>query len=535
MDRNTERVLKRSYLENLKTDSERELKDEATDYLTRYYALHHIRSLIGKMPELADSKIIFSLRDVLMDTRFLHQRQSLFFYRIAAETLCSIAVHRRDRSLGDHCFAVLQNILAATTGNSHRATAEAMGMLPCSLCGPDFDSDINGSIPRLSWQQALSAAGLSLASEPAVYGRSLAAPIQGNGHLLVFKLARSAEAVKDLMREAQWMTYLGTHRQLFPLRFDVPKAIKFNQAHLIRLSRFPERYGVHSGSYAIGFVAHKQYFHYPNDMGTGPGKNIGLFKKIIGRNAWLLGRLTSMGIMHASPIALFHNRVQAHRRRDHGLYEWYRAGRLDRWLESCLYPNIGATGIRDFEHFISIKGQNRQLYRLIGNHFLSLLLIVGSYFRNHEPQKVGFTDRGKPVDVRYLFDRTALITIIYTIFQQYYEGFVRVPYRGKIPLNVDDLSGRMTEEMGVDRYMEEIFRVADQKAMTDDAFELFLHERGYSRAEIKHLQKGHLDIRIRSGPHLGGFNEQISLPELIEAVATMSALCIAGRFGRQRA
>ena len=137
------------------------------------------------------------------------------------------------------------------------------------------------------------------------------------------------------------------------------------------------------------------------------------------------------------------------------------------------------------------------------------------------------------MDVHHLFDRTALNTIIHRIFQQYYDGFVRAPYRGNIPLNVDDLSGRMTEEMGVDRYMEEIFRVADQKDMTDDAFQLFLHERGYSVEEIKHLPKGHRDIRIRSGPHLGGFNGQISLPELIEAVATMSALCIAGRF-RQR-
>jgi hypothetical protein len=38
----------------------------------------------------------------------------------------------------------------------------------------------------------------------------------------------------------------------------------------------------------------------------------------------------------------------------------------------------------------------------------------------------------------------------------------------------------MTEEMGVDRYMEEIFRVADQEDMTDDAFKFFLRQRGYA-------------------------------------------------------
>ena len=33
-----------------------------------------------------------------------------------------------------------------------------------------------------------------------------------------------------------------------------------------------------------------------------------------------------------------------------------------------------------------------------------------------------------------------------------------------------------------------------------------------------------------SGPHLGEFNRQISLPELVDSTAAMSAMCIAGRF-----
>jgi hypothetical protein len=44
------------------------------------------------------------------------------------------------------------------------------------------------------------------------------------------------------------------------------------------------------------------------------------------------------------------------------------------------------------------------------------------------------------------------------------------------------------------------------------------------------LNLGEKDILITSGPHLGDFNRQISLPELIEGVAAMSAVCIAGRF-----
>jgi hypothetical protein len=82
--------------------------------------------------------------------------------------------------------------------------------------------------------------------------------------------------------------------------------------------------------------------------------------------------------------------------------------------------------------------------------------------------------------------------------------------------------------------MEEILRVTDQKVMTDDEFEFFMKQRGYSDQKINELQKGIKDIVIHSGPHLGAFNDSISLPELIESVATMSALCIAGRYWKER-
>ena len=130
---NAERDLKETYLENLKTDSEKELKDEATDYVTKYYALR----------------------------------------------------------------------------------------------GPDLDTVINGQVPRLTWQQALSEAGRSLKDESIFFGRSIATPIRDNGHFLVFKLAQGKESARDLIREAQWMEYLCAHRHLFPLRFNIPEVIKF--------------------------------------------------------------------------------------------------------------------------------------------------------------------------------------------------------------------------------------------------------------------------------------------------------------------
>ena len=69
-----------------------------------------------------------------------------------------------------------------------------------------------------------------------------------------------------------------------------------------------------------------------------------------------------MGIVHTAPIPLFHNRAQAWRREDRGIYEWPRGGRLDRWLSSSRHPNIAASGLRDFEHLASIRRPGRQLY-----------------------------------------------------------------------------------------------------------------------------------------------------------------------------
>jgi hypothetical protein len=157
-------------------------------------------------------------------------------------------------------------------------------------------------------------------------------------------------------------------------------------------------------------------------------------------------------------------------------------------------------------------------------------LVTGSYFRGKNRNLVGFDDNGKPVDTRSLFDKGVLKTIILGIFLGYYRGFVQREYQGNVPLDLDRLAFRMIEEMGVDRYMEEILRAADQQAMTDDQFRRFLKERGFADEAIKGLKRGIKDIIVYTGPHLGAFNERISLPELVEAVETMSALCVAGRY-----
>jgi len=283
----------------------------------------------------------------------------------------------------------------------------------------------------------------------------------------------------------------------------------------------------------MAFLAPKDYFSYPNDHRPGRRLHPDQFLGVMSRNAWLFGKLTAHGIVHSAPIPLFHNRVQRNRRQDGGYYEWQRGGRLDRWLHSCRYPNFGVTGIRDFEHFISFNGPSRQLCYHIGTQLLSLLLTAGSYFRNKDIARLGIDERGNAVDARDLFDRPFFQEVILDIFSNYYRAFTGKDLEGNPPFQIGDLAFRMIEEMGVDRHMEEILRVVDQEGMSEGVFREFLISRGYREEEIRDFRKGEQDIVIHTGPHLGGFNERISLPELIESVGAMSALCIAGKWATE--
>ena len=529
--------MKDTNIEGQKTVSENEVKDKASDFTTKYFAVYHLQRLAESHPEIIGPETIFTLEGLLKDRGFSRQRRGFFLFRIAADTLASIIVHSNGQPMADKALSALKNVLATTTGHAHRVSCEALGALPFSIHGPDIEDDDGKNIPRVDWQEILHEKRFKLSSPASFIGRSLVASLDQGNRLLVFKLARASDSPDSLLKEALWMEYLRAVSHSFSLRFDVPVAIRIKSSYVFSIKDIPVRLsknaGIHPKCYAMAFMADKDYFTYPNDCKIEMRPTETKFCQVMFRNAWLLGKLTSLGIVHSAPIPLFHNRVQRCRRRDNGLYEWFRAGRLDRWLDSCSYPNIGLTGIRDFEHFISFKGLGRDLYRHIGSHMLSLLLVAGSYFRNKNRSKVGFDKHGKPVDARGLFNKRVLKEIVCGVFLRYYHGFVETKFVGGIPLNFDRLVSRMVEEMGVDRHMEEILRVADQKEMTDEEFRHFLIQRGYPDEEISELQKGVKDIVIHSGPHLGGFNESISLPELIQSVETMSALCVAGRYWRE--
>ncbi len=255
------------------------------------------------------------------------------------------------------------------------------------------------------------------------------------------------------------------------------------------------------------------------------------------RNTYLFGQLAGEGILHTAPIPLFHNRVQAGRRDDHGLYLWNKGGRLDSWLSSCEFPNFGLSGLRDFEHFLIInkndRDRNTKLIHLnVGSHILSLILVIGSYFRTMKESSSELERKNIDGinDCRSLFDKHFFKSLLSRIVINYYKGFTgNNPEKNFIEIS-DEFIERLIFEMGVDNHMEEILRVADQNEMDDKTFLDFLRDRGFSVNEAAGFKKGEKDITIFNGPHLGGFNQKISLPELVEFLFVFSGVVMIDGF-----
>jgi hypothetical protein len=523
--------------ERERTTLENALKTRGQDFTATYLAVRDLQELIGTYPEIIRSETIHALDGVLKNSGFSRQTQSFSLYKEAADALSSIIVDSIAEPLADEAISALKNLLDGVAGDPQRAAASALGSLPVSVRRPQVREETIDDAPRVKWQEILEENGIRNCNAPGLIGRSLVVPVDRENSVLVLKLASNERSVQYIFREALWMEHLCSGGYSFPVRFDIPVAIRIRGSYLFRLEnmpvRMPEGTDLHPEGYAICYIANKDYFVYPNEHRTERRLAMEQFREVILRNAWLLGRLTFLGIVHSAPIPLFHNRVQRDRRTDHGLYEWPRGGRLDRWLDSCCYPNFGVTGIRDFEHLVAFKGLGQTLYRHIGTQILSLLLVTGSYFRNKDRGRVGLDGQGNPVDARDLFDKQFLKELVQGISLSYYHGFVGTEFTGKVPLDLDALTSRMIDEMGVDRHMEEILRVVDQKEMSDEEFREFLGERGFSENEIEGFKRGVRDMTVYTGPHLGGFNERISLPELIESVGAISALCIAGRYWRE--
>ncbi len=524
-------------LEKERCDLENALRSKRLDFAATYMVVQTLHFFIRKHPDLIGPETIPALKYVFERTAHASQKQVFFLYRETADTLISIMIHSPDASLAEEAALTLKKIICSGTNHLHRAAAEAMGSLPLPLRGPQLPENPLTDIPRVTWDELLGKTGIASGYSYRQIGRSIVVDIDAP-NVFVVKLAGSRDGAEALKTEAVWMEYLGSKAPLFPVRFEIPKPFKINGSHPFVLDGVPIRMPVATQMkqkyYAIGFIVHKDYFGYPNDHRKELRISEEKFRDVLLQNAYLLGKLASFGILHNSPIPLFHNRVQTNRRDDNGIYQWSRGGRLDSWLTSCRYPNFGLSGIRDFEHFEPFNGEHRKVYHSIGSYMLSIALVTGSYFRHKDPARTGFDDQGRPVDVRDFFDKTLFKDLMKNTFLQYYNGFVGEDFEGDLPVDFDFLADRMIEEMGVDRHMEEILRVADQEAMTDQEFKEFLIQRGYDQDKIAPMKRGEQDITILTGPHLGGFNERISLPELIWFIETASALCISGMYEQKK-
>ncbi len=335
------------------------------------------------------------------------------------------------------------------------------------------------------------------------------------------------------------MLRLGTIRAAFASPFEIPTPLGHSRGFVWLWDPawpLPDNTpsSLHAERYALAFRVAADYFRYPNHANGGQRLSAAEVCETLGRCARLLGQALAHDMVHTAPIPLFHNRTQQHRRTDGGLYAWPRAGRLDQWLDSCRYPNLARSGLRDFEHFRLRPETGYTRYEWIGVHLISLFLVAGSYFRSADPRRVGTDASGRPVDTRDLFDPVLLAEMIRSICSGYREGFVGEKGMAELPFDLEATVGRMIDEMGVDRHMEEILRAADQREMGRVDFERFLTARGFTPQEAAATPRGDADIVLQTGPHLGDFNQTISLPELIHMTGAVAADCVARRFRRER-
>ncbi len=518
---------------------ERLIKKEF-DFQGTYMAVKSIDNGIMSYPESITEHTVSALAYVIESKRFESQKQSFFLYREACEALVHILeITGKDHHPACMVIPLMEKVLGQSTNNRHRAVAEVLGALPLEIQGPSHDMD--SSWAEIDFHELTSKLGITDLTKMYWQGRSLlgesileTSSETSSETTGVIKFVRKDEDPFDIIIEPMWMSFLKSEFLSYDVKFDIPEPFKKNEKYLLKIQNIPHKIlaenSLHPEYFAIAYTATKEYFNYPNGK-TFQKKAINAekLKEIFMNNAWLLGRLSSMGIVHTALIPLFHNRVQQNRRDDGGIYQWERGGRLDQWLESCRYPNFAVSGLRDFEHLKSLE-TSKKLHHYIGSHLLSLILVLGSCFRNINPDAKGFDTKGKPVDTRDLFDRDLFDEIVNIIINNYYQGFTDRCLKNRYFSFPVDLINSLIDEMGVDHHMEEILRIDDQNRMDMDEFTEFLLARGMNTDEIASCEKGKKDIRILTGPHLGGFSQRISVPELIDFIFSCAALCVSGRY-----
>jgi hypothetical protein len=116
--------------------------------------------------------------------------------------------------------------------------------------------------------------------------------------------------------------------------------------------------------------------------------------------------------------------------------------------------------------------------------------------------------------------------MIADVSDNYFKGLCRTGLPQELLQTIPRLTGALIQTMGYDEHMEEVLRIQDQNRMTKEQYQQFLHQRGVKKVP----PQGQADILLSTGPHLGGFNQSISVPELIEYLFRFSALAVSHCF-----
>jgi len=517
--------------------TETQLLNQKLDFSACYMAIQYLITHMKSFPESITDQTLDALILLIESNRFNSQKQVLFLYSEAALAL----IHMAQISwipVTQRIIPRLQKILISSKGKRQRAVAQALGKLPVQFRTDPFPP-VHAPLPlEISLESLFSCfKGLDPLSIR-WQGRSLIAQTRDNG-VGIIKFATTKANMAQLVNEVLWMDFLQHHPPCPGTKFHIPCPVRVENQCLFKIIPSP---GSPSGDLssdllkntpfnfhpiAIAYYAQPQYFDYPNEDVLEKKVSIDRIKEIFFRNALLLGNLSSKGIIHTALIPLFHNRAQQGRRNDNGAYLWEHGGRLDQWLDSCRYPNFAASGLRDFEHLVKMT-DSRSLGHFIGEHILSFILVIGSYFRNNAPLKRENKECRPPCDTRDFFDRDLFSELIQGIVEHYYAGIVGQKPSPGLFLGLPGLIDSLIERMGVDEDMEEILRVQDQQTMSETDFAHFLMERGIK--ETCQYTRGEKEIVLITGPHLGGFNQPISVPDLIEFLFCLSSLCVSDRY-----
>ena len=497
----------------------------ARGYNALFLAAGALEEACEAAPEALTPKGVDLILGSLNDRSFESRKTALFFYRRLADILTTTS-----RSLGpEHPIThqAMDGIIQAigsSTGYRHLAMCAAAGNLVSKETAFQSLPDETTPPAPMALQELIKLAEFPKEAihTHEINGRSLS--FCHGTQRLVIKCARVSEDPVGLASEWQWMKRLQAQA---PHIGHVPIPLAHPLIHIEELSH--GEYGMPT-PVATAYLTHGGYYAYPNEPKSPMGTPDAILA--IGKAASGFAHLASLGLMHTAAVPLFHNRVQAARRDDDGIYLWQKGGRLDRWLESCRYPNFSSSGLRDFEHMKRTPEMiSGEFYRLMGDQVLSLLLAAGSHFRS-----LGGTaafppfSRGDETDFRALFSQDQFREMLCTIVSGYHEGFSGLPCPELFQGLIDEMVPLLTEKMGRDTDMEEILRARDQVPMSHKDFSTFLASRRLSPEEIAAHTKDEKDIALYTGPHLGRFNRKISCPELLEFTATVASITIINGF-----